>query len=340
MTRARPSIRALRALSILAVAALAATLSACGPAAAPAKARVKIGFLVKMPEQAWFINESAAARAAGAEQDFDVVTIGTPDGEKLMTAIDNLGAQGAQGFVVCAPDVRLGPAIMARAHASGLKVVTVDDQFLGPDGKPMTDVPHLGMSGYKIGTQVGEAIAAEMRARGWNPAEVGAIELTSKELPTAVERVTGARNALVQTGFVQANLFEAALRSTDTEAGSNAASTVLSRNPRIKKWIIFSLNEESVLGAVRATEQFAQGANQVIGVGIGGSQTAFAEFSKSQPTGFFATVAVSSTRHGRESALNLVHWIRDGVKPPVKTETTGTVMTRANWQQVKAALQL
>src|SRR5580692_7098166 len=42
--------------------------------------RVKIGFLVKMPEQAWFINENAAARTVGRQMDVDVVTIGTPDG--------------------------------------------------------------------------------------------------------------------------------------------------------------------------------------------------------------------------------------------------------------------
>ena len=75
---------------------------------APAQ-RTKIGFLVKMPEQAWFINELNAAQAMGREQNFDVLAMGTPDGERLMNAIDNLAAQGAQGFVVCAPDVRLGP---------------------------------------------------------------------------------------------------------------------------------------------------------------------------------------------------------------------------------------
>ena len=94
---------------------------------APAATRVMIGFLVKMPEQAWFINEVAAAQATDREHDFDVVVIGTPDGERLMAALDNIAVQGVQGFVVCAPDVRLGPAVVARARAVGLTVVTVDD---------------------------------------------------------------------------------------------------------------------------------------------------------------------------------------------------------------------
>lgn len=321
----------------LAVLAAIVAIKALAP---PQPERVKIGFLVKMPEQAWFITESAAATAAGREKDFDVVTMGTPDGEKLMTAIDNLAAQGAQGFVVCPPDVRLGPAVVARAKMLRLKVLTVDDQFVGPDGKPIVEVPHLGMSGYKIGRQVGDTIAAEMRRRGWNPPEVGAIELTFNELPTAVERVSGARDSLLAAGFHRPNLFSAAQRTTDTEGGSSAAAPVFSKHPGIKKWVIFGINEESVLGAVRTSEQFGLGADQVIGVGIGGSEAAVAEFSKTQATGFFATVAVSSYRHGRQTALNLVEWIRHGKKPPANTATTGTVMTRSNWRQVRAELQL
>ena len=61
--------------------------------------------------------------------------IGTPDGEKVLAAIDNLGSQGAQGFVICAPDVRLGPAIAARAKRYNMKFVTVDDQLVDSTGK-------------------------------------------------------------------------------------------------------------------------------------------------------------------------------------------------------------
>ena len=322
------------AAGILAVLVIVRTVSP------PGAQRTKIGFIVKMPEQAWFINEIAAAEDAAREEQFDVVAIGAPDGERLMTAVDNLAAQGAQGFVVCAPDVRLGPAVVTRARLAGLKVVTVDDQFLGPDGKPYRAVPHLGMSGRKIGLQVGRTIAAEMRRRQWNPADVGAIAITANELPTAVERVGGARDALLEAGFLPANIFEAPQRATDTEAASNAAAPVFSRQSTVKRWVIFALNEESVLGGVRASEQVGLGADQVIGVGIGGTATAIAELSKQHATGFYATIAVSSTMHGRQSALNLVAWLRQGHTPPLVTETTGTVMTRDNWPQVKAELKL
>ena len=301
---------------------------------------VKIGFIVKKPEQAWFINEQQAATEVGEELGFEVVRLGGEDGQEVLSAIDNLYSQGAEGFVICPPDVRLGPAIMNRANQYGMKVVTVDDQFVNSSGEPMEGVPHLGMSGTKIGRQVGEAIAAEMEARGWNTEEVAALRITNNELPTAVERTDGATEALIASGFPEDNIFDAPQQSTDTSGAFSAASPVLSQHGDYEHWIIYALNEESVLGGVRATEQYGLAAEDVIGVGINGSGAAFAEFSRDNPTGFHGTVAVSSTMHGRQTAEDLYRWISEDQEPPANTETSGVLMTRENWQEVRAALGL
>jgi L-arabinose transport system substrate-binding protein len=306
--------------------------------AAHADSPVKIGFLVKMPEQAWFINEQKAATALGQKEGFSVVNIGTPDGEKVLAAIDNLGAQGAQGFVICAPDVRLGPAIEARAKRYNMKFVTVDDQLVDSSGKPLAGVPHLGMSAFKIGNQVGQAISDEMKKRGWKPEEVGALRITDYELPTAKLRTDGATQTLLANGFKKDNIFDAPQKTTDDEGGFNAASPVLAQHPNIKKWVVFALNEETVLGAVRATEQLHIPSADVIGVGINGAGEAFAEFQKKEPTGFYGTIAVSSTNHGKDSTQNLVDWIKSGKEPPADTQTTGKLMTRDNWQAVRTDL--
>jgi L-arabinose transport system substrate-binding protein len=323
----------------LSAAGFAASLTAVfAPEIAAADAPLKVGFIVKMPEQAWFINEQAAAATAGKQMDVIVVKLAGSDGEMVMSAIDNLAAQGAKGFVICPPDVKLGPAIYARATAQNMKVVTVDDQFLGLDGKPMPQVPHLGMSGYKIGLQVGQTIVAEMKHRGWNPSEVAALRISDAELPTAVQRTNGATDALIAGGFDKANIFDAPQRTTDTEGGETAASPVFARHANFKKWVIYALNEESVLGGVRASEAFHLPPTDVIGVGINGTGAAFSEFSKPTATGFYGTIAVSSTMHGRQSFENLVAWIKDGKQPPADTQTTGRLMTRDNWQQVKQQL--
>ncbi|QPL45666.1 arabinose ABC transporter substrate-binding protein [Halomonas sp. A40-4] len=301
---------------------------------------VKIGFIVKKPEQAWFINEQQAATEVGEELGFDVVRLGGEDGQEVLSAIDNLNSQGAEGFVICPPDVRLGPAIMNRAEQYDMKVITVDDQFVNASGEPMEGVPHLGMSGTKIGQQVGEAIADEMEARGWNPEEVAALRITNNELPTAVKRTDGATEALLDAGFPESNIFDAPQQNTDTSSAFSAASPVLAQHGDYEHWVIYALNEESVLGGVRATEQYGIASEDVIGVGINGSGAAFAEFSRENPTGFHGTVAVSSTMHGRQTAEDLYRWITEDEKPQANTETSGTLMTRDNWQEVRDELGL
>src|SRR6201991_3381323 len=150
---------------------------------------VKIGFLVKQPEEPWFQDEWKFAEAAAKEKGFTLVKIGAPSGEKVMSAIDNLSAQKAQGFVICTPDVKLGPGIVAKAKADGLKMMTVDDRLVDGSGKPIESVPHMGISAYNIGKQVGEGIAAEIKKRGWDLKETGAIKVTYEQLPTAHDRV-------------------------------------------------------------------------------------------------------------------------------------------------------
>lgn len=301
---------------------------------------VTLGFIVKKPEQAWFINEQDAATRLGEEKGFEVVRLAGEDGQEVLSAIDNLNSQGAQGFVICPPDVRLGPTIMRRAEQYGMKVVTVDDRFVNADGEPMEAVPHLGMSGYKIGQQVGNAIADEMEARGWDPEKVAALRITNYELPTAKKRTDGATDALLDRGFQESNILDAPQQNTDTSSAFSAASPVFSKNGEYEHWVIYALNEESVLGGVRASEQYGLAADDVIGVGINGSGAAFAEFSRETPTGFHGTVAVSSTMHGRQTAQNLYTWVTEGDKPKANTETTGTLMTRDNWEAVRDELGL
>lgn len=340
MATSRRGKRATWLISIASVLALVG-LTACqkNEPTETSAAKPKIGFLVKMPEQAWFINEQRAATEAGRRLGFDVAKIGVPDGEKVMSAIDNLAAQGAAGFVICAPDVRLGPAIAARARQHNMKFISVDDQLVDGSGAPLAGVPHLGLSSYKIGTQVGEALLAEMQHRGWNATDVRALRITSNELPTARERVKGATDVLIKSGLSDSRIIDAPQRTTDTEGGFNAASPIFAKHGAVKFWLIYALNEESVLGAVRASEQLGIPAENVIGVGINGAGEAHAELSKERMTGFHGTIAVSSTRHGRETAEHLFHWIQNGKQPPALTETTGTLMTRDNWRAVKEQLE-
>ncbi len=103
-----------RRLFLTLIAATTATnASMIAAPVAQAADDVKIGFLVKQPEELWFQDEWKFAEMAAKEKGFTLVKIGAPSGEKVTSAIDNLAAQKAQGFIICTPDVKLGPGIVA-----------------------------------------------------------------------------------------------------------------------------------------------------------------------------------------------------------------------------------
>jgi L-arabinose transport system substrate-binding protein len=302
-------------------------------AAASAAAAIKIGFLVKQPEEPWFQSEWKGAEKAGKSRGFEVIKLGVPDGEKVLAAIDSLAAVGAKGFVICTPDVRLGPAIMSKAKQAGLKVIAVDDQFVGPDGKPMTGVPYLGMSASKIGESVGSALFAEMTARRWPAAETGVCVVTFEELETARNRTEGAIAALKAAGFPERQIFKTPQKTTDVPGSFDAANILLTQHPEVKHWLICALNDTGVLGAVRATEGRGFAAADVIGVGINGTDC-IDELRKSKPTGFHGSMRVSALSEGFRTSEMLYHWVRDGVAPPLDTRTTGIFMHRENLEQI------
>ena len=184
-------------------------------AESPKPARVKIGFLVKQRDEPWFQVEWAFAEKAGREYGFEVIKLGATDPEKALTAIDNLAVQGAQGFLICTPDARLGPALVAKAKANGLKLITVDDQFLGPDGKIMGDVHHLGVAAREVGHVSGQSLWDEFKMRG-RPVEETAVGIvTFDELDTAHERTEGIIEKLIENGFPRERILKTPQKTTD-----------------------------------------------------------------------------------------------------------------------------
>lgn len=316
------------------IAATALCLMAAAQLAHAADA-VKIGFLVKQAEEPWFQDEWRYAEQAAKDKGYTLVKIGVPNGEKMIAAIDNLAAQKAQGFVICAPDVKLGTAVERAARRNNMKVISVDDRLVDGSGKPIASIPHMGISGYAIGKQVGEGIVAEIKARKWNMAEVGAIRVAYDQLPTAKERTMGAIDALKAAGFVAANVIDAPQAKTDTESAFNAANIALTKNARFKYWVAVGLNDEAVLGAVRAAEGRGIKADSMIGVGIGGAKAAENELNKPAATGFFGSVMISAKEHGYQTSVNLYNWITGKAVPPAEVQTKGMLMTRANQAEVR-----
>ncbi|MCL2895760.1 arabinose ABC transporter substrate-binding protein [Brenneria tiliae] len=293
---------------------------------------LKLGFLVKQPEEPWFQTEWKFADKAGKDLGFEVIKIAVPDGEKTLNAIDSLAASGAKGFVICTPDPKLGAAIVAKARSYDLKVIAVDDQFVNARGEPMDSVPLVMMAASKIGERQGQELWNEMNKRGWKVEETAVMAITANELDTARRRTTGSMDALKAAGFPEKQIYQVPTKSNDIPGAFDAANSMLVQHPGVKNWLIVGMNDNTVLGGVRATEGQGFKAPNVIGIGINGVD-AVSELSKGQATGFYGSLLPSPDIHGYKSIQMLNEWVTKGVEPQKFTEVTDVVLiTRDNFK--------
>jgi len=295
-------------------------------------ANMKIGFLVKQPEEPWFQTEWRFADKAGKDLGFDVIKIAVPDGEKTLNAIDSLAANGAKGFVICTPDPKLGSAIVAKAKSYNMKVMAVDDQFVDAQGKPMVNVPIVMMAATQLGQRAGQEEWKEMTRRGWKVADTAVMDITANELDTARRRTTGATDALKAAGMPASQIYDTPTKSNDIPGAFDAGNSMLVQHPAVKHWLIVGMNDNTVLGGVRATEGQGFKAPDVIGVGINGVD-AVNELSKAKQTGFYGSLLPSPDVHGYKSTQMMYNWLTKGVEPPKFTEVTDVVLiTRDNFK--------
>jgi L-arabinose transport system substrate-binding protein len=316
----------LAAVSAVALTGFAGTV-------ARAADKIKIGFLVKQAEEPWFQTEWRFAEKAAQDHGFELLKIAVPDGERTLTAIDSLAANGAAGFVICTPDVRLGPSIVAKAKANDLKLVTVDDRFVGPDGKFMEDVPYVGMDAHAVGQTQGKLLLEQAKARGWNLADTGAIVNSFEELDTAHQRTSGSIESLLAGGFPKESIYNAPNRTTDIPGSFDASNIVLTQHHDKKHFLVIGMNDNAVLGGIRATEGAGLKPADVIGIGINGTDV-IAELEKKEVTGLYGSLLLSPNVHGYKTTMMVYDWQTKGTVPPKFTPIRDvTLITRENFKQ-------
>ncbi|KRP66386.1 sugar ABC transporter substrate-binding protein, partial [Pseudomonas paralactis] len=249
-----------------------------------------------------------------------------------LSAIDSLAANGAKGFVICPPDVSLGPAIVAKAKVNGLKVMAVDDRFVDAKGNFMEDVPYLGMAAFEVGQKQGAAMAAEAKKRGWDWKDTYAVINTFNELDTGKKRTDGSIKSLEDAGIPKDHILTAALKTLDVPGSMDATNSALVKLPSgAKNLIIGGMNDNTVLGGVRATESAGFKAANVIGIGINGTD-AIGELKKAD-SGFFGSMLPSPHIEGYNTALAMYEWVTTGKEPAKYTAMDEvTLITRENFQ--------
>jgi L-arabinose transport system substrate-binding protein len=112
----------------------------------------------------------------------------------------------------------------------------------------------------------------------------------------------------------------------------NAADTfsnVLTANPDITHFVLYSCNDDGVMGAVRALEQAGVPAENIIGIGLG-AHLACDEWAKDEPSGFTGAIFINAANHGRFAVANMVNNLRYDIPLPLFTYNPGDYVTPDN----------
>src|SRR5204863_5827781 len=94
----------------------------------------------------------------------------------------------------------------------------------------------------------------EMKKRNWPLDETAVCVVTFDELDTAKERTDGAIEALKAAGFPEARLFHSPQKTSDIPGAFDAVNILLTQHADAKRWLVCGMNDNAVLGAVRALE--------------------------------------------------------------------------------------
>jgi len=332
MTTTTRSGRILRAAALGAAALVA--IASIGVSAQDAKP--KIAFLYKMGDNPWYLAESSGAQRAADELGVELTMQDLQlDANLALTALDTVIAAGAQGVAIVVPDQAIGPAVLEKAAAAGIPLLAVDDILKNADGS--AGAPYLGIDNFAIGEQVGSAAADQYIAGGWKNGDGNVIKIASIELQTldvCMQRTDGAFAAFSEkvTDLTADDVVHVPYDGTLAN-GIDAFAATLTANPDVTHWVLWSCNDDGVLGAVRALEAAGVPADKALGIGLG-AHLACDEWAKAEPTSFTGAIFLDASLAGYKAVTLLHDAIVNGTPLPESAIYEGVLATRDTGAEV------
>lgn len=292
----------------------------------------KVAYVVKRMDQGWFQNEAKGAEQAGAAAGLEVSVLDSRfDASVQQSNLDTAFSQGVGGIILVIQDQKSGPQVLSQAAENGVAVIAVDDPIEDADGNP---APFVGMDTKQIGESVGTMLADAAKAQGWDPSGIGVAGLTFNEVSVCTDRTDGAKAALqaAMPELAAEQYFEANYAGANTDGGLQAMQGLITSQPNVKNWLVYSCNEEGVVGAVRALEAAGLDSGSC-GVGIGDGALAKIEFEKGSPA-YCGSLFANSVKHGETAANLMADYLLNGKPIPPVTLVPGEEVTPENWSTV------
>jgi L-arabinose transport system substrate-binding protein len=331
MRRSR-SLPALGAAAVL-LAAFAGTACSSGNTA-PGKP--KVTFLLRSQGGTTYFQQVAVgANEQAAKLGVDLSVQFTDSSDQQLSEVDAAIAAGAKGLIVTVQDPAIGPAIANKAKAANVSLLASPDPFKDASGAA---VPVVTLDGRKVGADVGTEMAKLYRDSGWSSAAGRAVRVASIDLPkvsTCNDRTDGARDAFLAAapGFDKADILHFDYDGTLTSA-NDTMSAALSNHRDVTDWLVWSCNDEGVVGAIKALANAGIGADRTIGVGVG-ANLACDQWKTGRAGAYRAAIALDPKDNGRIAVQTMYeHLTGKGPLPPVTIFTGKLVLPTAKQQDL------
>lgn len=344
--------RGLAAGAIASVFAL--MIAACGGAASPSTQPATPGASSTASAAADKPLLVAINRGATAQYFIDLQTAFRAEVEKLggtanaydakedqnltISLMNDAISAGAKGIAVTAQTSDLGPALAKIAQDAGVAYVATDVTQKDSSGNA---VPFVGFDGTAMGTAVGNEVVKLLEAAGWSTdasKKVGVLSVEAQLISVCEERTNTSKDILKQAGFPASNIFQVPYDGS-TASGQTAAGPVITAHPDVTHWVIFSCNDEGVLGAINALNTAGAKAENIIGVGIGAYE-ACKPWTANQPSGFKSALFISGLDVGKAAADALWDNVVNGKPLPAMTIANTTMVDPTNYAQVLDSVSL
>ena len=314
-----------RKTAAMAAVSISVLLVAGAPVAAQDGEGLKVAYLTKHLDNPWFISETGGAKELATELGIDLTVQDLQfDANLALTAMDTVIAAGTQGIIMVVPEQQIGPAVMEKAVAANIPLIVVDDPIMDAAGNA---APFVGFASSAVGAQVGTQAAAQFAATGWDPANTRVASIELQTLTVCMDRTNGAIEAFTAAvpDFPAENIIHVPYDGTLAGATPVMADT-LTANPGVTNWILWSCNDDGVLGAVRSLEAAGIAAESATGVGLG-AHLACDEWAKATPTSFDSAVFLNAANHGKAAVQLMYDNIVNGTAIPPETIIPGPVVT-------------
>jgi L-arabinose transport system substrate-binding protein len=313
------------------VAIAGAMLLAAIPVAAQDEP-IKLAYLTKHLDNPWFVNETNGAQERADELGVDLTIQDLQfDANLALTAMDTVIADGTQGIIIVVPEQQIGPAVIEKAEAAGVPLVAVDDTIADAEGNP---APFVGFQASAVGAQVGEEAVRLLSEKGWDPAETRVASIEMQTLSVCMERTDAAIATFTAAlpDFPAENILN--IPYDGTLAGATPVMTdTLTANPGVTHWVLWSCNDDGVLGAIRALEAAGIAADEATGVGLG-AHLACDEWAKETPTSFDSAVFNDAANHGKGAVQVMYDHLVNGVEIPAETIIPGVIVTEESHDEL------